>query len=374
MSARGCVLALAAMLVGCTDLERQWSELADAAARALSESGLPSSGGTWAAPSSVGRQPPTRDAASRAVNPQECSRGRRMQIHFYDVGQGLAALVDLPDGRHILVDTGDRSRLERGPGAGALAENWVGQLRADLKGEPIDLMWITHQHGDHLGGAPEVLGTLKVGIYVDNGRDLFKAEVQRARGAAAEHGVAVHRVDPKHLVVPLESSRDAKLTPVLPGAWPSSCAHDANECSIGLRIDFCSSSVLFTGDAESSEEAVLDPGQVTLLQVGHHGSDTSTTPGFLAKTRPRYAVISAGKPGEGKNAEYCHPRALVVQRLTRVLGGPGSKSLDAFDGLRCDRATPADWISVQTSDRLWATERDGNVVLATVGDGVFERL
>jgi len=30
-----------------------------------------------------------------------------MRVHFYDVAEGLAALVDLPDGRHILVDTGD---------------------------------------------------------------------------------------------------------------------------------------------------------------------------------------------------------------------------------------------------------------------------
>ena len=368
------------LLAGCTDLQRQWRELSDAAARALAEGGVPSErgapspGDSALAPSGAGRQSPSGDAAARTASTQACGRGRRMQIHFYDVGQGLAALVDLPDGRHILVDAGDRPRQQHAPGAGASSESWIAQLRADLKGEPIDLMWITHQHADHLGGAPEVLSSLKVGSYVDNGRDELKAEVRHAHRAAAEHRVAIHVVDPTHMVVPLESSPDARLTPIVPDAWPASCAQDPNECSIGLRIDFCSSSVLFPGDAESSEEAVLNPGQVTLLQVGHHGSETSTTPGFLAKTRPRYAVISAGKPAEGKNREYCHPRALVVQRLTRVLGGPGSRSLDAFDGLRCDRATPADWLPVRTSDRLWATERDGNVVLVTSGDGVFERL
>jgi competence protein ComEC len=160
----------------------------------------------------------------------------------------------------------------------------------------------------------------------------------------------------------------------VPPSWPDSCAHDPNECSIALRIDYCASSVLFTGDAEHEEEARLDPGgRVTLLQVGHHGSDTSTTPGFLSKVRPRYAVISAGKPGEGYNRAFCHPRAIVVRRLARVLAGPATKPLQAFDGDRCDRAIPSDWIAVPTSDALWATERDGDVVLGTSGDGAFHR-
>jgi competence protein ComEC len=162
------------------------------------------------------------------------------------------------------------------------------------------------------------------------------------------------------------------ITPILPPRWPASCAHDANECSIALRIDFGSSSVLFTGDAEHAEEATLDPhGPVTLLQVGHHGSDTSTTPGFLSRVKPKYAVISAGKPGEGVNREYCHPRAPIVRRLTRVIGGNVSRTVLAFDGLRCDRATAADWIPVPASEKLWVTSRDGDIVLTTAGDGAF---
>jgi competence protein ComEC len=80
-----------------------------------------------------------------------------------------------------------------------------------------------------------------------------------------------------------------------------------------------------------------------------------------------------GRPGEGLNAGYCLPRALVVQRLVRVLGGAGLGTLQAFDGDRCDAAGPSDWVAVPTSDRLWATDRDGDVVLTTRGDGTFER-
>lgn len=330
------------------------------------------------------REPGTAPAVLGAAPPTAGPEGR-LTVHFYDVGQGLAALVDLPTGGHVLVDTGDQARR---PGCGgscqAASEHLVARLREDLRGAPVDLVWITHLHSDHIGGVESVLDAVPVRAYVDNGRDGLHAEaasVRRARSAARDHGAVVGVIAPGHVDLPSATRgvdvavlAGVTLTPIVPERWPPSCATDANECSIALRIDFGSSSVLFTGDAEHQEESMLDPyGPVTLLQVGHHGSDTSTTPGFLSKVRPRYAVISAGAPGEGLNREYCHPRAIVVRRLTRVLGRPASSTLQAFDGDRCDRATADDWLAVPSSDALWATERDGDVVLTTTGDGTFQR-
>lgn len=323
-----------------------------------------------------GRTAPIPATAHPATQANACDGSRSMALHFYDVGQGLAVLVDLPDGRHVLVDTGD-SPVREGCGdtCARAHAHLLAKLREDLRGAPIDLLWITHQHSDHIGGAPDVAEAFAIGTYVDNGRDARKGEVRRAREAAAARGAAVRVVDPDHVDAPLTPSPGVKLTPVVPATWPASCREDANECSIALRIDDCASSVLLTGDAEHEEEKLLDPGgPVTLLQVGHHGSETSTSPAFLSKTHPGYAVISAGHPDEGLDREYCHPRAIVVERLTRVLGGArGGATLQAFDGTRCDRATDADWIAVPTSDRLWATERDGDVVVETRGDGVFRR-
>lgn len=301
--------------------------------------------------------------------------GQRLRVHFYDVGQALAALVDLPDGRHVLVDTGD-SPVRSGCGDVCATKHaaLLDKLRADLHGAPIDLLWVTHQHSDHIGGAPEVLAAFKVGTYADNGKDEHKAEVRLAHRAALEHGARIAIVDPAHAEAPLAGSSGVRVTPVVPPGWPPSCAHDPNACSILLRVDYCASSVLFTGDAEHDEEAHLGAlAPVTLLQIGHHGSETSTTPAFLSRAKPRYAVISAGRPDEGLNADYCHPRALIVERLTKLLGGPGRQTLRAFDGNRCAGSKPSEWIDAPASDRLWATERDGDVVLSTAGDGVFVR-
>ena len=53
----------------------------------------------------------------------------------------------------------------------------------------------------------------------------------------------------------------------------------------------------------------------TVLKVGHHGSDTSTTPQFLAVVNPRIAVISVGADNE-----YGHPADEVMTRLGEKTG------------------------------------------------------
>jgi len=113
----------------------------------------------------------------------------------------------------------------------------------------------------------------------------------------------------------------------------------------------------------------------TLLQVGHHGSLTSSGTSFLRRVRPRYAVISSARRDAGTNRRYCHPRAGTVSRLTRVLGGAQrGHQLEAFAGRSCRKQRPGDWQRIPTSARLFATARDGDVTLRTHGDGVFTRV
>jgi competence protein ComEC len=297
-------------------------------------------------------------------------------VHFYDVSHGLAALVEEPGGAHVLIDTGDGpSRRDCGDDCARAHEHLMSTLRRDLGGASIDVLWITHQHSDHIGGAPDVLRELPVKLYVDNGRDREKPDVRHAHDAARLGGVSIETIDPSQAHLDATIAAPMKLTPVVPDAWPKDCAHDPNDCSIGLRIDFGASSILFTGDAEREEENALVRGtKVTLLQVGHHGSETSTSDAFLSRVGPSYAVISAGHRGTGMNADYCLPRMSTVTRLNRVLPGEANETLSVFDArVSCKRATDADWVEMPVSDRLWATERDGDVVLVTRGDGVFTR-
>jgi len=307
--------------------------------------------------------------------PSTCG-GPKLRVAFFNAGQALAALVTLPDGRHILVDTGDAATR---PGCGAPCKAWHQRVMAGLARElgaaPIDLLWITHPHSDHIGGAVDVLTKFTVTAYVDNGRDLTGATVKRTRDALDGHHVPITVVEPGSTTIPLASSGGVTLTAIVPPAWYPQCAGNANVCSILLRIDYCASSILFTGDAEDLEEADLTiSAPVTLLQVGHHGSNTSSTAAMLDQAQPKYAVISTGLPGEGTNRTYCHPRKETVDALTVKLGGAGSSVIHAFPSTgRCAGAAASTWVDEPASDRLWETARDGDVVLTTTGDGVFGR-
>lgn len=89
---------------------------------------------------------------------------------------------------------------------------------------------------------------------------------------------------------------------------------DTNNTSIVLKVTYGNTAYIFTGDAErETEQAILNRGadlSATVLKVGHHGSDTSTTYPFLREIMPEYAIISVG---EGNS--YGHPTDNTLSRL-----------------------------------------------------------
>src|SRR5262249_55294530 len=83
--------------------------------------------------------------------------------------------------------------------------------------------------------------------------------------------------------------------------------------SMVLRISYQESAALLEGDALSRNERQFASlfARAQLLKVGHHGSNTSTSPELLAAVRPQYAMISAGAQNP-----FGHPRPEVLGRLT----------------------------------------------------------
>jgi competence protein ComEC len=239
-----------------------------------------------------------------------------LRATFLDVGQGDAALIDLPDGRLMLVDAGGNPGGGVDPGSAVL----VPLLHARRR-ERVDLAVITHPHPDHYGGLAAVLEGFPIGELWDSGQAEAELGIDGGTDAAAElltrarsRGTKVRK--PAELCGrPIEAS-GARIT-VLAPCPTHDPGLDANDNSLVLRIEYQGRSLLLMGDAEAQEEAALladgAPLRADVLKVGHHGSRTSSSAALLSAAKPGVAIISSGAANR-----FGHPHAEVVERLRGI--------------------------------------------------------
>ena len=175
----------------------------------------------------------------------------------------------------------------------------------------LDYVVCTHPDADHVGGLSGALEQAQAGTVFCPVDDYDTKAFQNFKTRVENQG--------KQLVKPTAdtvfSLGSATVTVLAPREdYPKS---DSNNKSIVLRIVYGATSFLFTGDAEHASESAMCEAGVTLkstvLKVGHHGSDTSTSIRFLREVMPQYAVISCGK-----NNKYGHPTEQTLSRLEQA--------------------------------------------------------
>jgi competence protein ComEC len=217
-----------------------------------------------------------------------------LSVHFLDVGQGDSTLI--VSGEHaMLVDTADDSMGTR--------------IQYDLQKRGItklDYLVLTHPDSDHIGGAPVIITkfdiqNILVSPYIKDNR--YYEKVTDALSYRAYLTQTPELGDTYWL-------GDASFTFIA----PIQQYDDPNNSSLCLILTHGQNRFLFTGDAErEAERDILESGtdlQVDVYQVGHHGSDTSTTQDFLDAVAPTYAVISCEKDNP-----YGHPHEEILERL-----------------------------------------------------------
>ena len=216
------------------------------------------------------------------------------EVHFIDVGQADAALV-LCDGKAMLIDGGN-----------AEDSSLIYTYLKNHSVSHLDFIVCTHAHEDHVGGLSGALNYATV--------DNALAPVNTYDSKAFSNFVTYLQKQNVSITTPKCGESFSFGSSIVNILGPVNSSLNPNNTSLVLRIQYGNTSFLFTGDAEREEELdILDSGctlSSTVLKVGHHGSDSSTSYPFLRNIMPNYAVISVGAENS-----YGHPSDDTLSRL-----------------------------------------------------------
>jgi competence protein ComEC len=227
-----------------------------------------------------------------------CSKPQSpLRLTVLDVGQGLALVLETPD-KTLVYDSGPNYGERFSAGSGIVAPYLWRSGRSQ-----IDLLVVSHEDGDHAGGVDSLLASVKVKDVLVGPGFVAKNYRRCVAGQRWEWGEGLDRVS-FEILSPSPSS-----------------AIEGNNSSCVLLIRWRDQTILLPGDIEHSVEAHLQRSPfsklpltpVTVMLAPHHGSQTSSTQGFVDRVRPAHVVFSSGY-----RHQFGHPHSAVVDRYRSV--------------------------------------------------------
>ena len=314
--------------------------------------------------------------ATSASSTAEVVNACGLKIHYINMGQADATLIELPDGTKMLIDAG-KSKEEDGT-------QFFAYLQNDLKLSTLDYLILTHCDQDHVGLMPDVLDKFEVkniyrpfqiacsesgtaidaedlSPYVSTAKNITtKAYVKFIEKSYSEtwfdsstnsnveanvflmhDNMRAGQADIGSVNPQIEFSFEF-YAPITTGETLLTKANQTigkpvkiyktnnNNASPIMLLTFLGQKFVFTGDAEKEVEAdfltrykndVVAKNafkDVTVYKAGHHGSSTSSTAEFLAFINPTYTVVSCGK-----NNSYGHPSTEFLNRWETQISSQG---------------------------------------------------
>lgn len=255
-----------------------------------------------------------------------------IKVTYIDVGQGDSSLIELPDGKRMLIDGGGAFDRRFDIGKRVLAPYlWDKGIKR------IDYIVLSHPGSDHIGGLTYIIKKFEIGEVWINGDPLIKG-FEELLGIIEEKGIPVMVVKRGDAI--LDDKYNIYVLHPYPEFYPGTVESSSqNNKSIVLKLAYKEHSFLFPGDIEKeAEDDLIFLGnwlRAGIIKVPHHGSKTSSSEGFLSLVQPEVAVISSGKDNI-----FNHPNPDVIERYENL------------------------------GTRIYRTDRDGAVIIESDGENL----
>ncbi|MBN1039222.1 MBL fold metallo-hydrolase [Clostridium sp. ZS1] len=232
------------------------------------------------------------------VNYYDCNNN--IIIHYIDVGQGDAALIQV-NNINMLIDSGPKE-----------SRNKILDYLQSLNIKKINYIIATHPHEDHIGNMAKIIKTY--GLYkfyapkIENTTSTFEKMID----ALKDKNLKINVIKKDTNSIDLGKNTDVTVFSPIKDSYDN-----INNYSPVIKIQYGDTSFLFTGDAEKEveNEILLDSNnniRSDVIKIGHHGSSTSSSKSFIEKVNPSIAIISVGADNK-----FNHPNKSTIDCLTK---------------------------------------------------------
>ena len=246
-----------------------------------------------------------------------------VKAHFLDVGQAGCVIIELPNNKILMYDTG----LE------TTSEKIVNYIKKNIKTRVIDYLILSHTDSDHIGGACAILENFKINnivrpvvksthtnfdeslnyININEFSTLNEPLYANVLNKIYQENATVFVADYKNIeqLNNVFDGDECNIEFYLPYYYTSS---NMNDFSSIITITYMGKTLMLTGDAtERTEKNILknySVPDIDFLLLAHHGSNTSSSFEFLQKTLPEYVYVSVGKDNS-----FNHPHTETLNKL-----------------------------------------------------------
>lgn len=218
------------------------------------------------------------------------------EVVMFEVGEADCHLIKYPYNKNtILIDTGKNEYK---------IKNEVIPYLKSIGIKKIDYLIITHGDEDHIGGSITLINNFQVkNVILNKGTftDIEKELIKNLNKKKIPYQINKNKINlSNHTIYLLNNTK----------------YNNENDNSIITYFTYQKYKFLYMGDASiTTEDNLLENynlNNISILKVGHHGSNTSSSKDFISQINPSISLISVGA-----NNIYHHPNKEVINNLSQ---------------------------------------------------------